>query len=112
MDLPAVLTVDQVATLMGCQADTVREHARSGAVPGLQWGRDWVFPAGALLRRLDELALEQAATRRDPPNPSGQLLPITGAANTPRGRARRAPPALPALSAAAPPDPRRADSRT
>lgn len=87
----AVLDVDQVAKLMRCEPATVQEHARAGDLPGIKWGRDWVFPLGALLRVLDELALQEAARRREKVTPSAVLHDIK------RPKAKRPPPALPAL---------------
>jgi Helix-turn-helix domain len=86
--LPTVLDVAGVATLLRCAETTVEERARRGELPGLKIGESWVFPAGALTVRLDQLALEQAAERRKPARPSGQLVPI-------KPKAKRTPPALP-----------------
>lgn len=86
-----VLDVDQVAEMLRCEPTTVQEQARRGELPGLKLGRDWVFPVGALLQRLDEVALKESAKRREPVTPSAVLHDIK------RPKARRAPPALPAL---------------
>jgi Helix-turn-helix domain len=95
--LPAPLTVDQAAALLRCAPKTVQARARAGDLPGLKWGEDWIFPAGAFFARLDEIALEEAAERRKPAKPTGQLLDIKAA---PGGRGgRRAPPKLPSISA-------------
>lgn len=59
-----VLKVGEVAELLGCAVTTVEVHARAGDLPGLKFGDHWVFPAGALARRLEEWALEEAAERR------------------------------------------------
>jgi hypothetical protein len=84
-----VLDVDQVAELLRCAPKTVQERARLGELPGLMWGRDWVFPVGALARRLDELAL---ANKPAPAaaSPSAVLVQMNAGK-----RPRRAPPALP-----------------
>ena len=87
-----VLDVDQVAELLRCEPTTVQEQARRGELPGLKLGRDWVFPVGTLLRRLDELALEGAAKRRQPVRPAAVAVPVA-ASRAPR----RAPPLLPSL---------------
>ncbi len=97
MQLGPMLDVDQVAALCRCASTTVQDLARAGQLPGIKLGVDWVFPTEALLQRLNELALQQAATRRDPPKPSGQLVDIKAAGATDR-RGRRAPPKLPALA--------------
>lgn len=83
-----VLETEDVATLLRCAPTTVRDRARTGDLPGIKFGDDWVFPAEALHMRLTELALEQAAKRRQPTKPSAQLLTV------PR-KAKRTPPALP-----------------
>jgi excisionase family DNA binding protein len=94
--------VDQVAELLGCADTTVREHAKSGALPGLKFGLDWVFPAGALFARLDELAALEAARRRTAtatpaPMPTNAPLAILHAMPPGRSRGRRTPPALPQM---------------
>jgi excisionase family DNA binding protein len=103
MDARAPLSADQVAQLLLCSPDTVRELARSGQLPGIKLGRDWVFPAGALFARLDALALAQAEERRTPIKPSATLHDIPAARHqaTPHGgrSGRRQPPALPSLGA-------------
>ena len=68
-----VYTADQAAALLGCSPKTVEEMARDGRLPGIKPGGSWVFPAGALARRLDELALEEAAQRRKAPSPAATL---------------------------------------
>lgn len=61
-----VYTAEQVAQLLGCAIKTVEQMARDGELAGVKPGGGWVFPAGALAQRLDQLALEQAAQRRKP----------------------------------------------
>lgn len=91
---PAVLDVEQAAALLRCEPKTVREHAlRLG---GLKFGRDWIFPGGALARRLDEMALANAAPAAPPPAPAA-VIPAARPATTGTRRTRRAPPPLPAL---------------
>lgn len=87
-----VLNVDQVAQLLRCAPTTVQDLSRTGELPGLKFGGDWVFPVGALLRRLDEVALATAADRRQPGKKSAQLHDIKQ-----RKAGRKAPPALPDL---------------
>lgn len=86
---PIALTTAQVAALLDCGPDTVEARARAGDLPGLQFGRGWVFPAAALAQRLNELAL-QAAQQRRQPSPA----PAAVAAAHPTRRARRQPPRL------------------
>ena len=87
-----VFNEEAVAALLGCSITTVRDRARSGELPGLKFGdRGWVFPAGALAARLDQLALEEAERRRQPAAKSGVLVDVSA------GRKKRTPPALPTM---------------
>lgn len=81
-----VYTVEQAAALLHCSPSTVEEWARTGLLAGLKPGGSWVFPAGALAIRLDELALEEAARRRKTPAPAA----VTTAAAS-RRKARQLP---------------------
>lgn len=81
-----VLSVDDMAALLSCSAKTVEDLARRGELPGLKPGGGWIFPAGALAQRLDELALQHEiaiseaevlalVSRALPPNVAGNLTP-------------------------------------
>jgi len=88
-----VLDVDAVAALLKCAPKTVEERARKGDLPGINWGSSgWVFPAGALSRRLDEIALEMARERAAPGRPSAVLTQVGGKASR-----RKALPVLPGM---------------
>lgn len=91
--LAPVLTVDDVAALLRCKPDTVRAACRSGELPGLKWGEDWTIPAGALYRRLEEKALEEAAKRRAPGAPAATTATLHELA----GKSRRKAAVLPVL---------------
>lgn len=88
-----VYTAEQAAEVLGCSTKTVEEWARTGKLPGIKPGVGWVFPAGALAQRLDELALEEAATRRKAPPAPATTTP-TVAAPGQRGRKARPLPRL------------------
>jgi excisionase family DNA binding protein len=63
-----VLTVPEVAALLGCSDDTVRTMAAAGELPGLKPGRDWVFPAAPLYAALCLHAEKpKAKAKREPP---------------------------------------------
>jgi excisionase family DNA binding protein len=62
-----ILNVVELSELLHCQPSTVREAARSGRLPGVKYGDDWVFPLEAVLKTLNEQALDQAQQRRTPP---------------------------------------------
>lgn len=89
------LTVDELANdWLRCTPDTASQALTSGELPGLQYGRGWIVPVGALLARLDELALEQATQRR-----AARETPTTFDLEAlSRGRQARVPPALPKLN--------------
>lgn len=92
-----VLTIEQVAALLSCDATTVAEHLRDGFLPGLKFGRRWVVPSRVFFERINELAREQAAARRAGgkgarPPLAYQVSPVAGP-----GR-RRALPVLPPLA--------------
>lgn len=92
-----VLTIEQVAALLACEITTVAEHLRSGLLPGLKFGRQWVVPARAFFERVNALAHEQAAARRDghvrAGKPLAYLVPPVAV-----GKRRRVPPVLPSLT--------------
>ncbi len=99
--LPDILTTDEVAALLRCAAATVHERTRAGELPGLQMGRDWVYPREALLGALNRMAEEQAGKRRsrDDAAPSAVLRAIGPTATEPQrgNKPARRPPTLPAL---------------
>ena len=83
----AVLTVAELAALLQCADTTVRD--RADELGGLKFGRDYVFPAGAVSKRLEELALQP---RKAPPKPSATLHALPAAK-----KRQKAPPRLPTL---------------
>lgn len=94
---PIVLSVDDVAQLLRCSADTVQASARDGTLPGVQFGRDWVFPVAALAEALNTQATRQAADRRAPQAAAPAAVLTASAPTPPRTRAsisRRQPPRL------------------
>jgi len=85
--LPEVLAPDVAAELVGCAVTTLEEHARSGYLPGLKLGAGWVFPREAFLARLNEIAIEEAARRRKPRQPTATLHDV----KRERGKSRPRP---------------------
>lgn len=91
-----VFSASQLAEVFGCDELTIAQRALSGELPGLKFGRSWVFPAGATIQRLNEMALEQAARRRA--ERAVPAAPLAVAFPVPPKRGRRRPPvALPEL---------------
>lgn len=86
------LTAEDAARLLRCEVGTVEEWLRDGRLVGLKLGRSWVLPRGAFFRRLDELAIEQAARRRT--GDQGLATTTTPPASSPRRRAARPLPQL------------------
>jgi hypothetical protein len=81
MSVAPVLTVDDVAAMLQCKGTTVREIAPQ--LGGLKFGRDWVFPADALLEALNDRARDAMRPKAPAPRAVLQTVP------------KRAPPALP-----------------
>lgn len=106
--------VDQVAELLMCDKDTAAERLNSGDLPGLKMGRSWVIPEQALIQRMNEIALEEAARRREErgdgnhktragrapashlPSPAAKPTPVGPGRS--RGRQPRLPPSLPSIN--------------
>lgn len=59
-----VYTVAALATMLDCGAEQIELQARQGALPGLKFGRTWIFPHVALFEALNERAAKEAAKRR------------------------------------------------
>lgn len=88
-----ILTTAEVAALLECSEETVEIAARDGRLPGVKYGRAWVFPLQALC---DALNAEAAAQRPAPPSPAAVAVSADlrrqPAANSPMGtRARPRP---------------------
>lgn len=67
---PDIVTAEDLAEVLGCTVETVNEKAAAGDLPGIKYGRRWVFPRPALMQRLTEKAIEDAARRREPAKPA------------------------------------------
>lgn len=52
-----ILTEKDVADLLICEPATVQECARNAELPGLKFGRAWIFPRSALMEFLHSQAL-------------------------------------------------------
>ncbi len=61
-----LLELDEAAKLARCSPATMAAGLRSGRYPGMKAGRSWVIPRAALIERINEIALEEAAKRRSP----------------------------------------------
>ena len=99
-----VLTTTEVAQMLACTEETVEIAARDGRLPGLQYGRGWVFPAEALIERLNAQARDRKPRETPAPSAVHCTVPVDRreAANSPRvGRKRAIRPDLgPLLQAA------------
>jgi excisionase family DNA binding protein len=97
----AVYTAAEAAVPLRCSAKTVEQLLRDGDLAGIKPGGEWIIPGTALLRRLDELAIEQAAERRKPkPAEPASISTGTAPAKRTAGRQARALPKLVDLRAA------------
>ena len=82
-----VMSKDEVAEILDCEPVTVEEKARTGELPGVKFGRSWIFPKTALLECLHTKALENTKPRTT----------VSPAARAVTNTAKRRPPALPAM---------------
>lgn len=72
----SVLTQDDVAALLDCDVETVQRRALAGDLPGVKFGRGWIFPQEALIERLNTMAREESAKRRK--RPAAAVQPVAG----------------------------------
>lgn len=111
MNIPATYTIPEVAQILLCDEETAASRVIQGDLPGIKFGRSWVIPVQAFFQRLNELALEEAETRRQElqgerdkakakaakAQGSTDLLSVSVPTPAQRGRQRRTPPPLPGL---------------
>lgn len=84
-----IYTAQQLAELLGCDKETAEARIRQGDLPGVKFGKGWIVPRQAFIERVNEMAKEEAATRR------AQILSEQSAA-VQRGKAASTPsPLLP-----------------
>lgn len=94
MSLEPIIKAADLAGLLGCAVTTVNDLARRGELPGLRLGDGgYVFPAEALVERLNAMARESAKARRAPKTEGLQAI-CGGRA---KDRKRKPPPVLPAV---------------
>ncbi len=110
-----ILNTEELARLLECDEETVAKRIIDGDLPGTKFGRGWVIPRQALLQRINEMAMQDAAARRaeliarreeaaqrgKPAMAPPPMLP-TAASPTPKRGQRRTPPPLPAVPAGVP----------
>ena len=91
----ALLTAEQVAALLGCHVETIEAATRDGRLPAVKFGKAWRYPNEALLKVLNEQAL-QAMEKMAPKAAPGWVKTPT----PPRSR-RAVPPQLPVIACSA-----------
>lgn len=82
---------EECAQLLRCTPEQVEELARAGEIPGLKFGRGWMFVRDDLLAYLAEKARAEAEHRRAKRQPGVLTMPKA----KPR---RRVPPPLPVVA--------------
>lgn len=99
-------SINEVADILGCEAETAVERIVAGDLPGLKFGRGWIVPREAFSQRLNEIALEEAQTRRQARAAGSKAVKViqharsaVAAPSSRPGRVARVPPALPGLNA-------------
>lgn len=91
MNLAEILNVPEVAELLGCAEATLEEATRRGELPGLAYGRSWIYPRDALLKVLNDQALAEMAARKAP---APSVRPTTAPPSPRPGKRRNVPPSL------------------
>lgn len=86
------INADQCAQLLQCTTETVEELTRKGELPGVKFGRGWIYVKDDLLAWLAERARREADERRQ--QLAGRRHTPAPLASVVRAR-RKAPPALP-----------------
>jgi len=104
--LSKVYTAEEAAAIAACDTDTLAAHTVAGTVPGIKWGRSWVYPALAFHLSLSLAALDapQQRTKNRGTKPVDTTRPAANdpapTAKTQRASWRRTPPPLPNIEAA------------
>ncbi len=63
-----ILSVDQVAEMLRCTPETIREHTPHD-LPGVKFGRDWVYVEADVIAAVSRLAQEIQTKWRSAPVP-------------------------------------------
>lgn len=63
-----ILSVDQVAELLRCTPETIREHTPHD-LPGVKFGRDWVYVEADVIEAVSALAQQIQTHWRKKPVP-------------------------------------------
>ncbi len=58
-----ILSEKEVADLLDCEPTTVQARANKAELPGLKFGRSWVFPRSALMESLHQQAMARLAEK-------------------------------------------------
>lgn len=89
----ATINAAQCAELLQCAEPTVEELTRKGELPGIKFGRGWIYVKADLLQYLAEKARNDAQERRLSQDSLQKAVPMA-----PKFKQRRqVPPALPAV---------------
>lgn len=93
-----IMNAQQCAELLQCSEDTVEEMSRLGELPGVKYGRGWIYVTADLLAYLAEKGRREAEERRlgKQDATKGAKAPLASLVK-PR---RKTPPALPVLPTA------------
>ena len=97
-----ILSTEEVAKILDCSTQAVEIAARKGRLPGVQYGRAWMFPETALLDALHKEAMANAAKSAAPRAANDPSPTVQPAAESPHkrkpGRPARPRPNLPMLT--------------
>lgn len=92
---PDFYSVEEAAGLLDCTAETTVERIATGDVPGVKIGRSWIIPREAFIQRLNEMALQDAQSRRALRVAGKTAGKVIQQAREPKAGRARIPPSLP-----------------
>lgn len=97
LPLPDVLTTDEVAALLRCEPETVEERTRQRELPGVKYGRSWMYPREALMQVLNRIALMhlEPTSKAQVSSASKPMRMVAPPAPKSSRSHRRSPPPLP-----------------
>lgn len=89
------ISSEEVAEVLHCTVETVRQLLAQGVLPGMKPGKEWIIPRAAFTEAINAYALDQAGQRRKQLAQAAVSIPA-GAGHTwmvpnKRGRPRKRP---------------------
>lgn len=85
--LTTTISFEEACSLIKCTPETLSEKLRTGELPGVKFGREWVIPRDAFCMRLNEMAITESRLRREAQHrASADVVSISKPSNEKRRR--------------------------